>query len=63
LAWLNRFIDEFVMNLGFNQVCARLRQSGSSFSRFQGGQVQVYLRVIGVALATLVLFLSWGCRP
>ena len=31
-------------------------------SRLQGGRVQNYLRVIGVALAVLVLFLLWGCR-
>ncbi len=31
-------------------------------SRLQSGRVQTYLRLIGVALAVLVLFLIWGCR-
>jgi hypothetical protein len=30
-------------------------------SRLQGGRVQTYLRLIGVALTVLVLFLIWGC--
>jgi hypothetical protein len=29
-------------------------------SRWQNGRVQTYLRVIGVALVVLVLFLIWG---
>ena len=31
-------------------------------SRLQNGRVQTYLRVIGVALVVLVLFLIWGCQ-
>lgn len=60
LAWFNRAIDEFVINLGFDQGCDRVAKSGSSLSRLQDGYVQHYLRVIGVALVVLVLFLVWG---
>jgi NADH-quinone oxidoreductase subunit L len=60
LAWVNRAIDEFVINLGFDQGCERVSKGGSLLSRLQGGQVQNYLRVIGVALVVLVLFLIWG---
>jgi NADH-quinone oxidoreductase subunit L len=60
LAWLNRAIDEFVINLGFDQGCERVSKGGSLLSRLQGGRVQIYLRVIGVALVVLVLFLIWG---
>jgi NADH-quinone oxidoreductase subunit L len=60
LAWLNRAIDEFVINLGFDQGCERVAQGGSRLSRLQGGRVQIYLRVIGAALVILVLFLIWG---
>ena len=37
-------------------------QGGGLLSRLQNGRVQSYLRVIGIALAALVLFLIWGCR-
>jgi NADH-quinone oxidoreductase subunit L len=61
VAWLNRFFDEYVVNLGFDRGCARVRDGGSLLSRFQTGQVQAYLRMIGVGLAVLVLLLTWGC--
>lgn len=60
LAWLNRAIDEFVINLGFDQGCGGVSRGGAWLSRLQNGRVQVYLRVIGVALVVLVLFLIWG---
>ncbi|MGC3959480.1 MAG: NADH-quinone oxidoreductase subunit L [Verrucomicrobiota bacterium] len=59
-AWVNRAIDEFVINLGFDQSCERVSKGGSLLSRLQDGHVQNYLRVIGVALVVLVLFLIWG---
>ena len=63
LGWVTRFLDEYVINLGFDQGCKEFRRSGGFLSRLQGGQVQVYLRAIGVALAVLVLLLTWGSRP
>jgi NADH-quinone oxidoreductase subunit L len=62
LAWLNRFLDEYVVNPGFDEGCRRLTKGGTLMSRLQGGRVQTYLRFIGVALAVLALFLIWGCR-
>jgi NADH-quinone oxidoreductase subunit L len=62
LAWLYRFIDEYVVNPGFDESCRGLTEGGKLISRLQNGQVQNYLRVIGLALAVLVLFLVWGCR-
>ena len=61
LSWFNRLIDEYVVNLGFDKGCDGLRGGGGRLSRLQNGQVQHYLRVIGVALAVLVLLLTWGC--
>jgi NADH-quinone oxidoreductase subunit L len=61
LAWLDRFFDEYVVNLGFDQGCRRVLEAGSIFSRLQHGQVQNYLRILGVALAVLALLLIWGC--
>ena len=61
-SWLNRLIDEYVVNLGFDESCRGLTQGGGLMSRLQNGRVQNYLRVIGVGLAVLVLLLVWGCR-
>jgi NADH-quinone oxidoreductase subunit L len=62
LSWINRFIDEYVVNLGFDKGCDSLTRGGGLMSRLQDGRVQNYLRVIGVALTVLVLILIWGCR-
>jgi len=62
LSWVNRFFDEEVVNRGFDEGCRRVTGGGSWMSRLQDGGVQNYLRVIGVALTVLVLFLIWGCR-
>ncbi len=60
-AWLNRSFDEYVVNPGFDEGCRRLTKGGALMSRFQSGRVQTYLRIVGVALTVLVLFLIWGC--
>jgi len=60
LAWVNTAFDDFVINLGFDQVCTGLRRDGSWLSLFQNGKVQRYLGAIGAALVLLVLLLIWG---
>jgi NADH-quinone oxidoreductase subunit L len=60
LSWVNRFCDEYVVNLGFDEGCRRLRLGGKRMSRLQNGRVQNYLRIIGLALTALALFLIWG---
>jgi NADH-quinone oxidoreductase subunit L len=62
LAWLDRMFDEKVVNLLFDEGCGSLRWSARLLSFFQNGQVQRYLRVIGIALAIFALILIWGCR-
>ena len=59
LAWVDRVFDEFVVNLGFDQGCRGVSDGGKLLARLQNGQIQTYLRVIGVALAALVLLLIW----
>jgi NADH-quinone oxidoreductase subunit L len=61
-SWIDRFVDEYLVNLGFDEGCQGLRQGGGVLSRLQSGQVQRYLRAIGLALTVLVLILTWGCR-
>ena len=48
------------MNLGFDAGCESLREGGGALSKLHSGRVQTYLRVIGVALVLLILFLIWG---
>lgn len=62
LAWVNRFFDQYGVDGGFDEGCRRLTRGGGLLSRLQAGQVQSYLRLIGVGLTILVLFLIWGCR-
>jgi NADH-quinone oxidoreductase subunit L len=62
LAWIDRVLDEQVVNRGFDAGCDGVREGGGLLSRLEDGRVQHYLRVIGVALAVLVLFLIWGCH-
>ena len=60
LSWLYRLTDEYFVNLGFDAGCESLRQSGGGLSKLHSGRVQTYLRVIGVALVALIIFLIWG---
>jgi NADH-quinone oxidoreductase subunit L len=60
IAWLNRLIDEFAVNGGFDSVTRGLRRSGTGAAQTQTGQIQSYLRVIAIAVAVLVLLLAWG---
>ena len=62
LSWMNRLIDEFVVNLGFDQGCGGLRLSAQLLSLWQNGQVQRYLRVVGLALVLLGVIFIWGCK-
>ncbi|MCL4785258.1 MAG: NADH-quinone oxidoreductase subunit L [Verrucomicrobia bacterium] len=59
-SWVSRAFDEFVINLGFDQSCGGVTRGGRMMSRFQDGRVQNYLRILGVGLVALVLFLIWG---
>ena len=61
LAWIDRSLDEFVINLGFDGTCKELSRGGGLISRLQDGRVQHYLRIIGVGLVLLALCLVWGC--
>jgi hypothetical protein len=62
ISWVDRVLDEQVVNRGFDETCRSISSGGGLFSRFQNGRVQNYLRTLGVGLAVLVLLLIWGCR-
>jgi len=50
------------VNLGFDLGCERTRRGGWLLSRLQDGQIQNYLRTLGLALTVFLLLLLWGCR-
>ncbi len=62
LSWLNRLVDEYVVNFGFDRGCGGLRNGARWVSFWQNGQVQRYLRVIGVALVLFAVIFAWGGR-
>jgi NADH-quinone oxidoreductase subunit L len=62
VAWVNRVVDEQVINGGFDAACGGLRGSGRRASRMQTGQVQTYLRILGLGLVVLMLVMAWGCE-
>jgi NADH-quinone oxidoreductase subunit L len=62
LAWVDRMLDEQVVNRGFDETCRSLSTGGGLLSKSQNGRVQNYLRRLGVAVVVLVLLLIWGCR-
>ncbi len=62
IAWANRLIDEFVVNLGFDKGCGGFRGGARLLSLWQNGQVQRYLRVIALGLTIGALVFLWGCK-
>jgi NADH-quinone oxidoreductase subunit L len=61
-AVLDRSLDLFVVNPGFDQGCRSVYRGGRILSHLQNGRTQSYLRVVGIAFAVLVLFLIWSRR-
>ena len=62
LSTVSRIVDEQVVNLGFDQGCENVRTAAQTLSQQQNGQIQTYLRSLGVALVALLLLLIWGCH-
>ena len=62
IAWVDRVLDEQVVNRWFDETCRSISTGGGVLSRFQDGRIQNYLRILGLGLVILVLLLIWGCR-
>ncbi len=62
ISWMNRLIDEFIVNLGFDQGCGGFRAGARLLSLWQNGQVQRYLRVVALGLTLFALVFIWGCK-
>ena len=61
LAWLNRIIDEYGLNPGFDEGCRGLKSGGGFSARLQDGKIHSALRAFALAFAVLLLLLTWGC--
>jgi NADH-quinone oxidoreductase subunit L len=61
ISWLDRVLDEQVVNRAFDESCEGITGGGRLLSRFQNGRVQNYLRALGLGAAVLALLLLWGC--
>ena len=59
LAWVGRLMDEFAVNLGFDQACEGVRSSSRWLSWLHTGQIQTYLRALSLGLAVLAFYLIW----
>ncbi len=62
VAWTDNFVDNYVVNTSFDGGCQTVSRGGQLLALLQGGRVQTYLRMIGVALIALVIFLLWGAK-
>jgi NADH-quinone oxidoreductase subunit L len=62
LAWVDNFFDTYVVNGGFDAGCETVSRGSWVLSLLQGGRVQNYLRMIGVALIVFVILMLWGAR-
>jgi NADH-quinone oxidoreductase subunit L len=60
LSWLNRSIDELLINGGFDQGCKEVRRTAGGVSQWQGGQIQKYLWVLALSAAVIVIAIAWG---
>lgn len=60
VAWIDSSLDMAVINMGFDGGCEGVARGGWLVARVQSGRVQSYLRMLGIALVALVLFLFWS---
>jgi NADH-quinone oxidoreductase subunit L len=61
-AQLNRFLDNNVVDGGFDKGCEELNVGGGLLARVQTGRVQTYLRLLALAVVALVAILIWSSR-
>ena len=58
-AWVSKVADEFLINPGFDVVCARLKTAGKRLSALHSGQVHQYLAALAMAVVALAMLLAW----
>jgi proton-translocating NADH-quinone oxidoreductase chain L len=63
LAHLDRLIDTFWVDGGFDKGCEEIETGGGLMARVQSGRVQTYLRLLALGFVVLVAILIWSSRP
>jgi NADH-quinone oxidoreductase subunit L len=61
-AQMNRLLDQYGVNGGFDKSCEELASSGGLLARMQTGRVQTYLRLLALAVVVLAAILIWSSR-
>ncbi|MGP8225327.1 MAG: NADH-quinone oxidoreductase subunit L [Terracidiphilus sp.] len=61
-AQLNRFLDNNILDGGFNKGCDELSVGGGLLARIQTGRVQTYLRILALAVVIFASILFWSSR-
>jgi NADH-quinone oxidoreductase subunit L len=61
-ARLNRFLDNNIVDGGFDKGCEELTVGGGLLSRMQTGRVQTYLRILALAVVVLAAILIWSYK-
>jgi NADH-quinone oxidoreductase subunit L len=61
-ARLNRFLDNNIVDGGFDKGCDELSVGGGLLARVQTGRVQTYLRILALAVVVLIAILFWSSR-
>jgi NADH-quinone oxidoreductase subunit L len=59
---LNRLLDIYWVDGGFDKGCEELAAAGGLLARVQNGRVQTYLRILALAVVVLALMLIWSSR-
>jgi NADH-quinone oxidoreductase subunit L len=62
-AQLNRLLDVYWVDGGFDKTCEELSNGGGLLARVQSGRVQSYLRILALAVVALAAILLWSSRP
>jgi NADH-quinone oxidoreductase subunit L len=62
MAVVARWIDEWIVNAGFDAGCEGMRVVGRGLSRLQGGRAQRYLVGLALGMVCLTIILVWGIQ-
>jgi NADH-quinone oxidoreductase subunit L len=62
-AQLNRLLDVHWVDGSFDKTCEELSTGGELIARAQNGRVQIYLRILALAVVVLAAILIWSARP
>jgi NADH-quinone oxidoreductase subunit L len=62
-ARLNKFLDANMVDGAFDKGCEEIYNGGGILARMQNGRGQIYLRILGIAVAILAAILIWSGRP